>query len=76
MHDKPKQRLLSRSAPALRDFSRNLARAMRLMVGVPDYDTYVAHVQKAHPERPVMTREQFFRNRQAVRFTGPRGGCC
>jgi uncharacterized short protein YbdD (DUF466 family) len=60
----------------LRDFARHLGQAMRLMVGVPDYDTYVAHMRDAHPERPVMNREQFFRNRQAMRFTGSRGGCC
>ena len=32
-----------------------VAQTARLMVGVPDYDTYVAHRQTTHPDQPVMT---------------------
>ncbi len=49
------------------------------MVGLPDYQTYVAHRQNAHPGEPVMSREDFFRERQARRY-GANGGkisrCC
>ncbi len=49
------------------------------MVGMPDYDTYVAHRQSAHPGEPVMTYEEFFRERQSSRY-GENGGkisrCC
>jgi uncharacterized short protein YbdD (DUF466 family) len=49
----------------------------RLMIGVPDYDTYVAHCRQHHPERPPMTREAFFRNRLEARYGGNgRIGCC
>lgn len=51
--------------------------SLRLMVGVPNYDTYVAHQRAAHPERRVMTYAEFVRERQAARFGGsgsPR--CC
>jgi uncharacterized short protein YbdD (DUF466 family) len=55
------------------------ARTARLMVGVPDYETYVAHRRQAHPGEPVMTYEDFFRERQASRY-GENGGkisrCC
>ncbi len=27
----------------------------RLMVGFPDYDAYVEHMRRNHPDRPVMT---------------------
>jgi uncharacterized short protein YbdD (DUF466 family) len=51
----------------------------RLMVGVPDYDTYVAHRREHHPGEPVMTYTQFFRERQDARYTITRDrlkGCC
>jgi uncharacterized short protein YbdD (DUF466 family) len=50
-----------------------------LMVGIPDYDAYVAHFTHAHPERTPMTYEEFFRERQAARYGngGTRGiRCC
>ena len=40
------------------------------MLGVPDYDAYVAHVARVHPEREVVGREAFFLERQAARFSG------
>ena len=51
----------------------------RLMVGVPDYETYVAHVQSTHPDKPVMSYEEFFRERQTARYAIGNGrlrGCC
>lgn len=53
-----------------------LRQAARLMVGVPDYDTYVAHVRAHHPERRVMSYEEFFRDRQEARYRGGGGRCC
>ena len=37
-----------------------VGQAMRLMVGLPDYDNYVSHMQATHPDRPVMTYERIF----------------
>lgn len=51
----------------------------RLMVGVPDYDTYVAHRRANHPDAPIMTYEEFFRERQEARYAVGKGrfrGCC
>ena len=51
----------------------------RLMVGVPDYPTYVAHRRTTHPDQPVMTYKEFFRERQDARYTVTKGrmrGCC
>ncbi|EPY02461.1 YbdD/YjiX family protein [Magnetospirillum fulvum] len=56
---------------------RILSQASRLMVGVPDYDGYVIHQMTRHPDDPVMSYEEFFRNRQDARYGG--GGatrCC
>jgi uncharacterized short protein YbdD (DUF466 family) len=57
----------------------HLARTARLMVGVPDYDYYVAHRQEAHPGEPVMSRSEFLRERTERRFGGGPGRigrCC
>ena len=40
------------------------------MVGVPEYDIYVAHMQDKHPGQPVMSYEKFFRERQEARYGG------
>ena len=51
--------------------------AARLMVGVPDYDAYVAHRREHHPDEPVMSYAEFFRERQDKRYAGNRmRGCC
>ena len=34
----------------LTQFGKYLGQAARLMVGLPDYDTYVAHMRATHPE--------------------------
>ena len=51
----------------------------RLMIGVPDYETYVAHRQANHPGQPIMSYVEFFRERQQARYTVGKGrfrGCC
>jgi uncharacterized short protein YbdD (DUF466 family) len=63
----------------LRLFAKRLGECGHLMVGLPDYETYVAHIARAHPGQTPMTYKQFFRDRQAARFGdgGTRGmRCC
>jgi uncharacterized short protein YbdD (DUF466 family) len=51
----------------------------RLMVGVPDYATYVAHRKAHHPQEPFMSHAEFFRERQRARYACEKGrfkGCC
>ncbi len=57
---------------------RYLGQSMRLMVGLPDYGAYLGHMEQAHPGDPVMSYEEFFRERQQARYGGAskRGGCC
>ena len=54
------------------------AQTARLMVGIPDYENYVAHRRKTHPDLPIMTYEQFFRERQQARYAVGKGRfrCC
>ena len=55
---------------------RYLAQGLRLMVGVPDYEAYRDHMTTQHPEAPVMSYEEFFRERQQARYAGGRAGRC
>ena len=50
----------------------------RLMVGLPDYETYLAHRLAHHPSEPVMSYGEFFRERQQARYSrgGKPTGCC
>ena len=53
-----------------------IARALRAIVGVPDYDLYLAHVLEHHPDRTPMTREEFERDRVENRYNKPGNRCC
>ena len=58
---------------------RRAVQTARLMVGVPDYNTYVAHRLAHHPAEPVMSYAEFFRDRQQARYACEKGrlrGCC
>jgi len=47
-----------------------LGQTARLMVGLPDYDNYLNHMQANHPDQPMMSYEEFFRERQDARYGG------
>ncbi|HMM67680.1 MAG TPA: YbdD/YjiX family protein [Dokdonella sp.] len=51
-------------------------RIARRCIGVPDYDTYVAHVRTHHPGRTPMSYAAFFVERQNARYKGGGGRCC
>ena len=50
--------------------------SLRLMVGVPAYSAYAAHMRNKHPDQAVMTYQEFFRERQTARYGGKVGRCC
>jgi uncharacterized short protein YbdD (DUF466 family) len=73
------QRIFAQHAPDLSKVKRFISRTANLMCGMPDYDTYVAHRKARHPGEPVMSREEFFRNRQSARYADGSGRgmrCC
>lgn len=53
-----------------------LGQAARLMVGIPDYDTYVQHMRLHHPDQPIMTPKEFFYDRQNARYNSTKPGRC
>lgn len=47
-----------------------LSQSLRLMVGMPEYSTYVDHMKMAHPDQSIMSYQEFFRERQEARYGG------
>ena len=56
------QSLFDRSATAAGSAAYWTTRTARLMIGVPDYETYVAHRRTNHPQEPIMSTSNFFAN--------------
>ncbi len=60
----------------LQGLLRKFAQSARLAVGVPDYAGYVEHRHARHPGEPVMSYEEFFRERTAARYRRGASRCC
>lgn len=60
----------------LRVALRNAAAVVRRIVGVPDYDRYVAHVRECHPGAMPMSRNDFEQKRLEDRYSRPGQRCC
>ena len=52
------------------------ASVVRRVIGVPDYDRYLAHMHERHPELTPMSRERFMRTQLEARFEKPGARCC
>lgn len=46
------------------------------MVGVPDYERYLGHMQAMHPEHAPLGRDAFMRARMQARYGGKSTGKC
>jgi uncharacterized short protein YbdD (DUF466 family) len=55
---------------------RSIARVLRTVIGVPDYERYVRHMQQRHPERPIMSAHEFRCARESARYNRPGSRCC
>ncbi|MBC52678.1 MAG: hypothetical protein CMQ34_02465 [Gammaproteobacteria bacterium] len=49
------------------------ARTLRLMIGVGDYEAYVAHMHSHHADAPVLDYAAWYRNRVEARYGGGNG---
>lgn len=49
---------------------------VRRIVGVPDYETYLAFMQRNHPECMPMDARTFERERLADKYARPGSRCC
>ncbi|HKG94759.1 MAG TPA: YbdD/YjiX family protein [Gemmatimonadaceae bacterium] len=55
---------------------RTLARILRAVAGVPDYDCYVAHMRARHPGCALLSEDEFVRRRLDERYARPGSRCC
>lgn len=60
----------------LASFVRRAAQALRRVIGVPDYERYLAHLAHRHPDTPPLSREDFARDALARRYDRPGSRCC
>lgn len=63
----------------LRKFNSYRKQFISLLVGVPCYETYVAHMKAHHPGEPIKTRKKFFCEAQDARYNAKGGKvsrCC
>jgi len=49
---------------------------VRRIIGAPDYNTYVQHMARCHPDVVPMTARQFERQRLEDRYSRPGSRCC
>jgi uncharacterized short protein YbdD (DUF466 family) len=64
---------LRQTSPSL---VRRAADVLRQLLGVPDYEKYVAHVRDHHPGETPLSREEFTRRRMDERYAKPGSKCC
>lgn len=55
---------------------RVLVRIARAWAGVPDYDAYLTHQRRHHPDEVPLDRVAFLREREAARYGRGRSRCC
>ena len=58
------------------DSVRRCADVVRRIIGVPDYDTYLAHMQAHHPDAVPLTPREFEVLRMNDRYSRPGSRCC
>ena len=62
--------------PRGRNWLTNAGRVLRRIIGAPDYDGYVAHMRARHPDRPVLSPNEFARMCLHDRYSRPGSRCC
>lgn len=70
----PKKFLMLQGIKTVKLIWQRLQQSFRLMVGVPDYQTYLEHMQKNHPDLTVMDEKTFHRYCVDARYPGAGGG--
>ncbi len=53
---------------------QRLQQSFRLMVGVPDYQNYLEHMRKHHPDLEAMDAKTFYRYCVDARYPSAKGG--
>ena len=62
--------------PTLLSLARRTARVVRHIIGAPDYERYLVHVARRHPDSIPLSRDAFARDALARRYDRPGSRCC
>ena len=54
----------------------DVLRALRQVLGAPDYERYLEHARRAHPGEPPLTEDEFCRRRMEERYSRVGSRCC
>ena len=57
-------------------FVERIARIVRRIIGVPDYEAYVAHCRRYHPDQPPLSPREFATESLTRRYETPGNRCC
>lgn len=73
--------LATRAAPprrgaALGAWLLRAAAVLRRIIGAPDYEAYLAHMARRHPERTPLTQRQYEQRCLTDRYSRPGSRCC
>jgi uncharacterized short protein YbdD (DUF466 family) len=58
------------------EVARRTASALRLVIGAPVYERYLAHLAHRQPDRTPLSRDDFARDALARRYDRPGSRCC
>ena len=53
-----------------------IAHVIRRVIGVPDYDAYLAHLAAHHPDEAPLTEDAFARDALTKRYAQAGSRCC
>lgn len=70
----PKKFLMLNGIKTIQIIWQRLQQSFRLMVGVPDYQTYLAHMAKHHPDLEAMDSKTFYRHCVDARYPSAANG--
>ena len=57
-------------------FVERIARIVRRIIGVPDYEAYVAHLRRCHPGETPLSQREFATESLTRRYETPGNRCC
>ena len=63
----------------VRSIAARLRAALAILhriIGAPDYDGYVAHASRCHPDQALLSRDEFVKQRLEDRYSRPGSRCC
>jgi uncharacterized short protein YbdD (DUF466 family) len=55
---------------------QRVAAIIRRIIGAPDYQGYLDHMQRCHPDRAPVGKREFEQQRLDARYNTPGNRCC